>query len=202
MLHAALAAELEAHGAALYLNVAIAQGGQPIGLVVAQVALVADADQRVVEQAHHQRHDFLSIKARAGQVHLQLRAQFWQGLGKGQHAPVLVLVTQFAPLGVVAVLLATASVAAGGLQVALRVAANPHIGVGRRDHQRGDARQGFAVAHALPLGVEVDEAVAPATPGQARLAVVDIVQAGWQRAVEHRRQASIRSLINGQQPLR
>ncbi|MNE59982.1 hypothetical protein D3C80_1551040 [compost metagenome] len=129
-----------------------------------------------------------------------MRAQFWQGLGEGQHAPVLVLVAQFAPLRVVAVLLAATGIATGCLQMPLRVGADPHICVGRRNHQRGYARKGGAVAHPLAIGIQVNEAVAPASPGQARLAVVNVVQAARQGAVEHGGQASIRSLINGQHP--
>ena len=152
----------------------------------------------MVQQAHHQRHDLFPVQPWPRQVGFQLCAQLWQGLGERKHAPVFVLVAQLAPLRVVAVLLAAAGIAAGGLQVAMRVGADPHIRVGRGDHQCGDACEGFAVAYSLAIGIEVDETVAPAPTGQARLTVVNVVQGARQGAVEHGQQASIRSLINGQ----
>ncbi|MNH13783.1 hypothetical protein D3C79_733650 [compost metagenome] len=200
MFHAALAAELKADGAALDLDVAVAQRGQAVGFVVAQVALVANTDQCVVQQADHQCHYLFPVQPRARQVCLQLCAKLGQCLGKGQHAPIFVLIAQLAPLGVVAVLLAATRIAPCGLQVALRVGADPHVGVGRRDHQGGDARQRFTVAHTLALGIQIDETVTPAAPAQAGLAIVNVMQAGGQVAVRHGRQASFRSLINGQRP--
>jgi hypothetical protein len=99
----ALAAELEADGAAFEPYVTAVQGGQAIGAVVAQVLPVADANQRRVEQADYQRHHFSGPSP--CQVFVQL-AQGRQGLGEGQQAPILVLVALLAPLLMVAVLFA------------------------------------------------------------------------------------------------
>src|SRR5262245_5668925 len=73
----------------------------------------------------------------------------------------------FAPARVVQVLPATAVVAAGGLDVAGRVRADPHVLPGRRDHQIADALQDLGVGHALAVGVEVLEPLAPAAPANA-----------------------------------
>jgi len=65
VLDATLATELKADGTALDLYMSIAQGRQPIGLVVAHVALVANADEGMVQQADYQGHDLFTVKARS-----------------------------------------------------------------------------------------------------------------------------------------
>ncbi|MNN59052.1 hypothetical protein D3C81_1741400 [compost metagenome] len=57
----------------------------------------------------------------------------------------------------IAVLLAPAGVAAGGLQVAARVGADPHVGVGRWDRQGIDALDLLRVDDALARGLEIAE---------------------------------------------
>ena len=50
MANAALAAEMEAHGGAVDLDVAVAQGGQAERAVGSRILLIADADERRFEQ--------------------------------------------------------------------------------------------------------------------------------------------------------
>ena len=66
---------------------------------------------------------------------------------------VLGLVAHLAPARVVAVLLAPARVAAGGLDVAVGVRADPDVGPGRRDRQLADPLQGRGIAHRLAVGI-------------------------------------------------
>ncbi|MNJ51375.1 hypothetical protein D3C77_466770 [compost metagenome] len=75
VLDAALATKAKADGDALNLDVAVTQGGQAEGIVVAGVLAIADSDQGGVEQAHDQGHDFLPVHAGARQVAVQLAAQ-------------------------------------------------------------------------------------------------------------------------------
>ncbi len=70
---------------------------------------------------------------------------------------VFVLITYFAPARMVAILLAPAGVATGGLQVTQRVGANPHFGVGGRHCQSVNALDLRVVLDALTLSVEVRE---------------------------------------------
>ncbi len=82
------------------------------------------------------------------------------------------------PGGVVDVLLAPALVAAGGLDMAARVGADPDVGPGRRDHQLGDAVLGGCVVDRLPIGVEIGEALADLAAVDPGVGVVHIDEAG------------------------
>ena len=75
-----------------------------------------------------------------------LRADDRQRLSERQHVLVLVLVAHRPPAGVVAILFPAARVAAGGLDVAVRIGADPDILVGRRDRQLADARDRGGIA--------------------------------------------------------
>jgi len=154
-----------------------AQGGQAIAAVVAGIAVVAHADQRLVQQAHQQGQQLVARQAIPREVAAHPPAQRGQ-LPAERHYPVeLAQVAELPPARVVTVLLAPARVAAGGLQVAPRVGADPHVGIGRRDRQRADARKLPAIAHRPPVGVAVAETLAATDPPQAGLRVTDVDQA-------------------------
>jgi hypothetical protein len=93
----------------------------------------------------------------------------------------------------IAILLAPTCIAAGGLQMALAVGANPHVGVGRRDHQRIDTLDLVLVADTLAVGVEIGKFAAQDLAAEARLAVIDVVQIFGQifavDGVRHERQS-------------
>ena len=146
MLLAALAAELEAQGRAVDVDVLVAQGGQAEGVVLLGVLLVADADQRRLEELDDGRQHLLAPQAALRQVALDPLADLRQRVAEGDHAAELGLVADLPPVGVVAVLLAPPGVAAGRLQMAVRAGADPDVGPGRRDGQLADALQGLLVA--------------------------------------------------------
>ncbi|MNJ51374.1 hypothetical protein D3C77_466760 [compost metagenome] len=85
----------------------------------------------------------------------------------------------------IAILLAATGIAPGGLDMTLRVGADPHIGIGRGNGQGLDPRQGGGVADTLAAGIEVDEPAAQGFAAQARLAVFDVVQAGGEGGFVH-----------------
>ena len=91
-------------------------------------------------------------------------------------SPELGQVGNLAPVLVVDVLLAAAVVAAGGLQMAVGVAANPDVGPGRRNRERVDARELAFVAKAAAVAVEVVEAFAVQLANEARLLVDDVTE--------------------------
>jgi hypothetical protein len=74
----------------------------------------------------------------------------------------------------VAILLAAALVAAGRLDVAVRIGRNPDVGPGRRNGQRFYARQRFAAGDRLAVRRNVRKAFAGAAAPDARLGVADI----------------------------
>src|SRR6185503_13169592 len=117
---ASLAAEPEGDAGPVDLDVALAHGRQPEGLVLARVLVVPDADARLVEQADDRRHDAGLAQRAPRHVPVDLPPDPRKRLAEGDHAAVLDLVPHRAPARVVAVLLAPASVPAGGLEVPVR----------------------------------------------------------------------------------
>jgi hypothetical protein len=87
------------------------------------------------------------------------------------------VIAQFAPARVIAILLALARIAPGGLQMPARIGADPYIDIGRRNRQGADALQLFAIPDVLAIGVAIAETLALAQPANARLRVADIGQA-------------------------
>ena len=85
-------------------------------------------------------------------------------------------VAHLAPARVVAVLLAPLGVAAGRLEVAVGVRADPDVRPGRRDREGADARQRRLVAHRLPVRHPVGEARAGTPARDARPLVGDVAQ--------------------------
>src|SRR5690606_28192237 len=90
---------------------------------------------------------------------------------------VLRALAPFAPFGMIDVLLAALLVAAGGLDVAFRVRAQPNIAPSRRHGERREAPSDGRVAYAPAVLVQVDEAAAAPPARQARLVAVDVAQA-------------------------
>ena len=157
VLHATLAAKLELDLAALDIDMPVAQSGQPIGLVLTRVLAVADADQGRVEQHHHGCEDLFPSKPRLGDLCFEFLAQFWQRLAKRLETRVLVTVAYLTPARVIAVLLATTGIAAGSLQMALRVGTDPHVGIRRRHGQCVQALDFIRILDPHTFGVEVLE---------------------------------------------
>ena len=97
-------------------------------LVLLGILLVADANERDFEQADDRRQHLRGAAARAAHIRgdalPRIRAVAWP---KSIIVLVLRLVADGAPTRVVAVLLATALVAAGRLDVAVRIGADPDV---------------------------------------------------------------------------
>src|SRR5690606_32921996 len=119
----------------------------------------------------------LARQAGQGEIGTDPAAQLRQRASEGDDAVELVGVAQRAPVRVVAVLLAAARIASGGLQVATRRRADPDLAIGRRDRQRADARQRVRIAHAAAVGIEVAEAAPAAHAADAWRGIADITQA-------------------------
>ncbi len=115
MVPAALADELEADGRPVDLNVFVAQRRQAIGAVGAGVLDVADPNVRQLHQAQHRRQHLVTRQAPPRQIGVDPLAQPRQRRAELAHAVVLGLIACRVPVGVIAVLLAAARVATGGL---------------------------------------------------------------------------------------
>src|SRR3546814_7637660 len=102
---------------------------------------------------------------------------------------ILRLVPNRAPARMIAILLAPAGVAAGRLNVAAGMRADPDVRPCRRYRQRPDARQRFALRDPRSVRAAVTEALAGLAPADPRTVVADVAQArltGHRRAVGRR----------------
>ena len=139
MLDAGLAFEVEGEVGAVDVDVAAAEGGEAEGVVFACVGLVANADEGGFEEADDGGEDLFAREAGEGEVLVDALADGGECGAEVEHVFVLGLVADFAPARVVAGLLATAGVAAGGLQVAVGEGADPDVDPGGWDDQGLDA---------------------------------------------------------------
>ena len=122
------------------VHVPVAQRGQPVAFVGAGVVLVADADERRVEQMHDGGEHLAAAepwrcacaRRSAGAARGSMRAE-------RDHALVLVGVARLAPARVIAILLAPARVAARRLDVARRRRRRSRRLVGGRHGELADA---------------------------------------------------------------
>src|SRR5581483_4557300 len=195
---AALAAESELELRALDLDVAAAERGETERAVRLRVLVVADADQRLVEQAHHGREDLAPRQVARAQVALDALADLRKDLAELEHAAELRPVARVAVQRVIAVLLASARVARGDLDVALRVRADPHLGPRRRHHERREALELLALGDALAVGPAIAPARARALAADPGDAVADVGQPRARRGlavlVDARRQRRVAQL--------
>ena len=84
-------------------------------------------------------------------------AQGRQGLGEREHVLELGALADLTKPGVITILLAALGVAAGGLDVAVGLGADPHIRVGRRDRQGTDAVERALILDLPAARPDIDE---------------------------------------------
>jgi hypothetical protein len=104
------------------------------------------------QQVDDGRQHFFARQAGQFQCAVDFGADGGEGLAEVDHPLVLHLVAHGAPFRMVAVLLASARVASGGLQVAVGLRADPDVGPGRRNDERLDPFQGGLVLDHFALG--------------------------------------------------
>ncbi len=175
--HTALATKVQVQPVALHGRVAAPQCGDAERMVLARIAVVADAHPRRIEQPHdrrqHGRTPRRTAVARRGRQRVgHVAPNLGQRLAEFEHAFELVAVARGAPVRVVAVLLAAARVAPGGLDVAVGQRADPDIGVRGRDRELGDALQLVRIGDALGFGIDILERIALGLAPDARQPLV------------------------------
>ena len=170
----ALSLELEAQRSPEYLHVAVAQRGQPERFVLLRILHIADAHERRLQQPCHRSQHLLAGQAGALQVFLYAVSDDRQHRAEGDHAAEFGAVPDLAIEGVIAVLLATLGIPADRLNVSKLTGTDPHVGPGRRDHQRADTFQLPLVAYGLPIGCEITEAVTTADTPYAGFGAIDV----------------------------
>ena len=156
----------------------VAQRGQAEGVVLARVLLVADAHARGLEQAHHGGEHLVARQARQREVGCTRRRMRGSARAKASMRPYLVSSRTSRQRAVVAVLLAAARVAPGGLQVAVVARADPdvsHAGGMASERMRASVA---ASRTAAAVGPHVAEALAGAPARDPRRGVAHVAQPG------------------------
>src|SRR4051812_42496526 len=150
----AFAAEFEADLRTANLGMAIAHRRQPDRAVGARVLLVADADECFLEQLDGRGEDLFARKPFLAKVRRGAPPNAPERLRKRRQAAVLELVAHLPESRVIPILLTAARVAAGGLQMASRLGANPDFSPRWRNDERLDAGE-IGAAHLSTIGMEV-----------------------------------------------
>ncbi len=164
-----LAAEVKANRRPANLGVLIVQRGEAVGAIGARVFFVTHADQRVLEQEHDDRQDFVARQPRQLEIAAHPPAHPRQGGPERQHPPVFFLIANFPPPRVVAVLLAATGVATGRLQVTVGERTDPNVAPRRRDHQAVNPGERLGVAHGATVNADESKSAPrslPTNPGQ------------------------------------
>ena len=175
VLDAALAAKRKPGPAVVHeCGVAVAQRRQAIALVVAHVRFVADPCAGHVEQAHEDRQHLVARQARQREIAPQSPPQLRQRFAERDHAVEFRVVAQHSPFRVIAVLLAPSRVAPGRLQVPIRVHADPHVLVGGRNGETGNALQRGAIPDRAMIRMAIDKAFAQANACNAGFGIGDV----------------------------
>src|SRR4051794_8356712 len=181
VLDAALAAKSKGKTLAVDAHVPAAQRGEAEGLVLARVLVVAHADERAIQQPHHRGKELAARMVRGAQIVLDAIAQQRQHLAELEHMPELRVVARVAVGGVIAVLLATARVARGRLNVAVGIGTDPDLAPGRRDRERVDPLALAPIDDAHAVRQIIGPAAADALARDAALVVGDVAQPGARR---------------------
>src|SRR5579864_8323268 len=101
-----------------------------------------------------------------------------QGFSEGQHAVVLDRVANLSPPLVIAILLSSAGVAAGRLDMPSGARADPDVGPGWWDDQALDALQRLLIPDGLPMGIQVGNRLARPPAANSRAQVRYVAEAG------------------------
>src|SRR5262245_9704911 len=114
-------------------------------MVGVRVLLVPNANQRLLEQLHDCRDDFLARQPRSFEIGGGAPADPRQSGGKREQPAVFNLVADLAPARLVAILLPAARISPRGPRTPGGIRADPDVGPRRRDRQAPDALEHLAV---------------------------------------------------------
>src|SRR5437762_1123891 len=139
MLLPALPAETEAHARASYDDMLVAQRREAVAAVLFRVFLVADANERDLEQPDDRGDDLVSGDLAAAQIAVDALPYLRQGIREIKDAFVLRLFADLTEAVVIAVLLATLRIATRRLQMPARVRGDPDVAPGGWDRKTAHA---------------------------------------------------------------
>src|SRR5438552_1325719 len=119
---------------------------------------------------------FVSRQSGQLQISRDSSADLWEGFAETDYAIVFVFVANFAPAVVVNVLLATARVATGRLDVTVRQRRNPNLSPRRRNREPLDSQKSLLIANRFSIRVQPIEIVALRFARVTRPIVADITE--------------------------
>ena len=184
---AALAAKGEDDVAVpLGLNVAVAHRRQAVRMVLAGIFIVANTDDRRLQQPHDGGEDLGARHSGLAKVARDAAADFWQSLPEPEHVLEFRLVALLPPMGMVTVLLAPAGIPAGGLQMAILKGEIQTWRVGGRDGQFANSGDHRLVADAGAVRTEEDKVFPLQLAGEAFRVVGAVAQPGGLRFLNER----------------
>src|SRR4051812_3547163 len=128
--------------------------------VVPGVLVVADADQRALEQPYYRGEHLVSCQLRERDVPLHALTNERENLAERNHPAELGFVAHGAVARMVAVLLSSARVSRCDLQMPRRIRTDPHARPARRNHEPSYSLELRLVAYHDTVGSGVDKAAA------------------------------------------
>ncbi len=171
---AALALVAQPQGLAGQLGMALAQGCSPEALVFLRVPLVPDAYGAQIEQADDARHRTLARELVPAQILLDPLAHQRQQLAERHAAVELLALARGAEFGVVAILLATLGIDAGGEDVPIGRRTEPGVAIGGRQGDGVEPPLLRRIGDQLPLGIVIGPSPARPLARNSGQVVVDI----------------------------
>jgi hypothetical protein len=176
MQHAALAAEAERQLRTGNTDVPVAHGGEAERIVFLGILLVADPNERGLEKADYRRKHLFARQATAPQVVLDAAPDHGQHSSEGDHSGKFVLIADGAVRGMVAILLAAAGSATGGLKMPVGRRADPDLGPRGRNGEGTDAGKLSLAAQRLAIRTDVTEGLAAPDALDAGSRPVDVAE--------------------------
>lgn len=175
-LFSTFALEAEAKFGPVNRDMPVLERRQPVALILFCVVGVADADHGRFQQSHDCREHLLARQTAKAEMFVDFAADLGKRLRELEHMLIFCAVAHFAEACVISVLLSAPGIATRGLDVTIGTRANPNIGIGRRDCELPDAREGLGIAHRFAVPVDIAEAFAMTQSPYSWLVVVDVNQ--------------------------
>jgi hypothetical protein len=184
--HPGLASTSESNAFASDPCVPVPQRRQPERLIEAGVFLVPDSEECQLQQPDQRRDDLVAGESAGAEITAGAPPDPRQGLPEPDHPLELVRIPTRSEAHVVAVLLSATGVAPGRLEMAVRSGGDPDVGPCRRNRQGTNPFEGWRIGHPSSRRLQVREAVAARTAGDAGTIGGDVAQAGSDRVLPRR----------------
>ena len=135
VLDSALASKGKRQPCAAHFDVAIPERREAERSILACVLVVAHPDERLLQQLNDRSEHFLLRQTLTSEIPVGASPYRWKDLCEADQAVVLRLVANFAPAGMISILLPSARVAARCLKMTSRIGTDPDVFPGWRNDE-------------------------------------------------------------------